>query len=248
MLSISRFNHCCDSNAEIVWRTRAKEEIEIRAITKINAGDEITINYNIVDISPRRFKRRQELLSNTWGFKCTCSLCEKEKLDPDDRNYDQFERTSQTAQERQSERKTYPDQTTDLKLNEEILCYGEMYKFGREKRASRQYLIRNILTPGWETAFRGYKIQDTYIRQIEENVKRNKRDLTKKELEIQVRCKCDAKKYKDECDNFAKIAEKLVKVVYGQNSPDYHAWNERLHYFDEQNNHMEQFLQQFNKL
>ena len=101
---------------------------------------------------------------------------------------------------------------------------------------------------GWETAFRGYKIQDTYIRQIEENVKRNKRDLTKKELEIQVRCKCDAKRYKDECDNFAKIAEKLVKVVYGQNSPDYHAWNERLHYFDEQNNHMEQFLQQFNKL
>ena len=29
MIKISRFNHSCDSNAEIVWRTSEKEEIEI---------------------------------------------------------------------------------------------------------------------------------------------------------------------------------------------------------------------------
>ena len=34
-IEISRINHSCDSNAEIVWRSSEKEAIEIRAVTKI---------------------------------------------------------------------------------------------------------------------------------------------------------------------------------------------------------------------
>ena len=104
------------------------------------------------------------------------------------------------------------------------------------------------LLKGWETAFRGYKIQDTYIKQIEENAKKNKGNSTKMEMQIQVKCKCDAKQYKEECDNFAKIAEHLVKVVYGVDSHHYQAWRERKHYFDEQYMQTEQFCHQFDKL
>jgi len=154
LIKFSRFNHSCDSNGEIVWKNREKKEIEIRAASKINYGDEITINYNIVQNDLKKFKERQELLSKIWGFDCNCNLCEREQVNSDDDKYDEFENFSKEARERHLERKNNSTSMTDAKLNREIFCYKEMYKFAKEKRAPRQYLIRNILTPAWETAFR----------------------------------------------------------------------------------------------
>ena len=88
------------------------------------------------------------MLSKTWGFNCNCNLCEKEKVDSDDEKYDDFEKFSEEVIERQFERQNNPEKVTGEKLYREIICYIEMYKFAKEKRASRQYLIRNILTPG----------------------------------------------------------------------------------------------------
>ena len=111
--------------------------------------------YSIVDIGPRNFKRRQELLSKTWGFNCNCNLCQKEKVDSDNEKYDEFEKLSEEVSERQFERKNNPEKVTGEKLYREIIFYIEMYKFAKEKRASRQYLIRNILTPGESRHFLG---------------------------------------------------------------------------------------------
>ena len=75
LLKSSRFNHSCASNAELVWRKEEKEGSEIRAVSKIKAGDEVTINFDILNIGLRRISERQEILMDRWGFDCHCSLC-----------------------------------------------------------------------------------------------------------------------------------------------------------------------------
>ena len=60
LLKSSRFNHSCASNAELVWRKEEKEGSEIRAVSKIKAGDEVTINFDILNIGLRRISERQE--------------------------------------------------------------------------------------------------------------------------------------------------------------------------------------------
>ena len=74
----SRFNHSCTSNAEAIW-DEVTESIEITAVSEINAGDEITVNYGFGIISMKSLKIRQEFLLSKWGFSCSCDLCEKEK-------------------------------------------------------------------------------------------------------------------------------------------------------------------------
>ena len=43
-IKLSRFNHNCSANAEIIWND-LKELSEIRTVSKINAGEEITVKY-----------------------------------------------------------------------------------------------------------------------------------------------------------------------------------------------------------
>ena len=69
LLQISRFNHSCAPNAESVWRKGESEGCEIRAVSKIKLGDEITVNYNILHTIMKNFKERQgENYKNTRCF------------------------------------------------------------------------------------------------------------------------------------------------------------------------------------
>ena len=43
---------------------------ELRAVRKINIGEEITVNYHILNIGMKRLNKRKEILQNTWGFNC----------------------------------------------------------------------------------------------------------------------------------------------------------------------------------
>ena len=58
-IHISRFNHSCAPNAENVWRSGENDACEIRAVSKIKPGDEITVNYNPVEIVLKNLKIRQ---------------------------------------------------------------------------------------------------------------------------------------------------------------------------------------------
>ena len=44
-----------------------------------------------------------------------------------------------------TEREMETEKITHDKLHREIFCYKEMYKFAQEKRASRQYILSNIM-------------------------------------------------------------------------------------------------------
>ena len=75
-------------------------------------------------------------------------LCDGEKFKPDDEKYEEFDKISEEVKKLKSDREKNPTKNTQEKLNREIFCYKEMYKFAKEKQASRQYLLKDILVPG----------------------------------------------------------------------------------------------------
>ena len=57
---MSRFNHSCRSNAEYRWNEKTDSR-EVRTVSKIHPGDEITVNY-AWDHSMASYENRQERL------------------------------------------------------------------------------------------------------------------------------------------------------------------------------------------
>ena len=77
-IQASRFNHSCSSNAEYHWNEKTNSR-EIRVISKVNPGDEITVNY-AMPFAMKNFQKRQEYLSELWGFVCKCDRCKEEQI------------------------------------------------------------------------------------------------------------------------------------------------------------------------
>ena len=76
-LKMSRFNHSCVSNAEYFWND--KENVrEIRSISNIAEGEEITVNYGgteVLDTNERRKKLSE------FYFHCICPACDLSEED-----------------------------------------------------------------------------------------------------------------------------------------------------------------------
>jgi len=246
LLKSSRFNHSCASNAELVWRKEEKEGSEIRAVSKIKAGDEVTINFDILNIGLRRISERQEILMDRWGFDCHCSLCEEERINSNDEKYDYFEKCKREAVELCLSRTgtNNNNKVTHTKLHREIFCYKEMYKFAKEKRASRQFLHRFICVEGWDTAYRGYDTVTQYAKKIQDKAKKGKALTEKEKYEIFQFTK-QAEEFKKECEQFGKIGELMTKVVFSEDSVPYRQWQERNKAFSGHDKKMEQFRTQF---
>ena len=91
----SRFNHSCAANAED-GSNKNSEIVQLRAISKIKAGEEITINYFPAKTSMVNFKTRQEFLMKTFEFRCICKLCKEGEIDED--KYEKFAKLDQEEQ------------------------------------------------------------------------------------------------------------------------------------------------------
>ena len=59
-IQASRFNHSCSSNAEAFWNDE-NETREIRAVSKIKVGEEITVNYTWKQLSMKNFQLRHSI-------------------------------------------------------------------------------------------------------------------------------------------------------------------------------------------
>ena len=71
-LKMSRFNHSCIANAEYFWN--AKENVrEIRSISNIASGEEITVSYEGLLEVLDTWERRQKL--SRYYFYCICPAC-----------------------------------------------------------------------------------------------------------------------------------------------------------------------------
>ena len=58
--------------------TECVDTLELRALTDISAGTEITVNYigdKCLLLDPGE---RNKLLGQTWGFSCTCPACQED--------------------------------------------------------------------------------------------------------------------------------------------------------------------------
>ena len=60
LIKFSRFNHSCSSNAEAFWNDE-NETREIRAVSKIKVGEEITVNYTWKQLSMKNFQLRHSI-------------------------------------------------------------------------------------------------------------------------------------------------------------------------------------------
>ena len=137
----SRFNHSCVSNAEFD-ENKITEAIEIRAVSNIKAGDEITIKYAGQNDMKKLNTRRENFLKR-WNFQCHCHLCEEETEKCSDEKYEQFEKLKREA-------------TSPSNIERKVQCYKEMYKLAKEKQASRSFILSDILDKGFYFAVQGY--------------------------------------------------------------------------------------------
>merc|ERR1712156_372053 len=103
-IKAARFNHSCRSNAECRF-SDDREIREIKAVSKINIGEEITINYDDVELSMKTYKNRQDYLFLNWGFDCKCEMCLEEKLDNQDEIYEKFQQLKEEANQLLSDSK-----------------------------------------------------------------------------------------------------------------------------------------------
>ena len=91
-----RVNHSCCANASCAWEDETNEEsncYELRAIAKIEIGEEICINYQSISLFMKNLQTRQDCLLVEWGFKCACVICLDEYLNDIEANeiYSRFE-------------------------------------------------------------------------------------------------------------------------------------------------------------
>ena len=94
-----RFNHSCCPNAETYWNDISKLR-EIRAVTKIKAGEEISITYE-KSTAMHGKKSRQNYFKENWGFLCKCEICEDDEEDENQEIVQKFEELKVKAQEMQ---------------------------------------------------------------------------------------------------------------------------------------------------
>ena len=67
-----------------------KKCYEIRIVSKIEKGEEISINYTPRSLFMKNFQTRQKFLLMRWGFKCTCAICLDESQNNANDDYEKF--------------------------------------------------------------------------------------------------------------------------------------------------------------
>ena len=84
-----RVNHSCGANATNVWDEESKSD-ELRAVAKIEVGEDICINYLSKRLFMKNLEIRQKILLFQWGFKCTCAICLEETQNDANHIYERF--------------------------------------------------------------------------------------------------------------------------------------------------------------
>ena len=153
-LKTSRFNHSCVSNSQVFWNEKY-ETRDIRAVSKIKAGEEITVRYGTSNLEMKKIEIRQEHLLTGWKFNCCCPLCEEEAKNCHDEKYEKFESLKQEAEAllRQSNN---PLQFGLENIRREVQCYKEMYELANKKQASILFILSDIIKEGFNAAVQGY--------------------------------------------------------------------------------------------
>jgi len=148
----ARFNHSCQPNSVSV--VMPEGHFEIAAISKIKAGQEITISYQKGYFGMQKKKKRQEIMLKDCHFICSCSLCQE------DDNNDTFEELCNEIEKLREEKKAAAETLMALsypafKSKREVEIYKELFTKGRAKKVQPLCLFE-ILDKGFDAATQGY--------------------------------------------------------------------------------------------
>jgi len=151
-IKVSRLNHSCCANASYVW-DEENQCYEIRTVSKIEIGEEISINYTPRSLFMKNFQTRQKFLWMAWGFKCTCTIC----LDESQNNAnDDYERFAKLLKEFPPDLTGDPQNFVSFEHTQKsISAMKEMYNLAKEKKGARTKLYR-IAEDGLFAATVGY--------------------------------------------------------------------------------------------
>jgi len=80
-LFLSLLNHSCDPNSFVTGTVTNPHQLELRAARDILEGEEVRMNYILVEGRFSDRPTRRAKLWKGWDFYCSCSLCQGENLD-----------------------------------------------------------------------------------------------------------------------------------------------------------------------
>ena len=207
-LNFARFNHSCCSNAEAMWNEEENSS-EIRAVSKMKMGEEVTLTYNWKQLAMKDVKTRQDNLWYNWGFKCCCDVCQEE-IKSEDKTYKIYEKLQEEIKSCLKKQSVIKDKVERLEnIKKEVFCHKQLYKLAKDKKASRMFIVNEILDDGFNAAAQGY-------------------------ITAQCSYKIDyLNAFKKDCELFAVAGEQLSKVLGSTLSMTYAEWNRRKNEFDE---------------
>jgi len=187
-LKMSRLNHSCRPNAEICSDSDVSKPLNIRAMSKIEAGEEIFISYKFALVSMNR-KERQEFLIDRKHFVCHCRFCFEDSEDENDlKFYGMFRELENLKIDRGVGSVTFESDDSYqayLDCRKGVDLCKELYKLGKEKNLSPQVLF-DILVDGFNFATIGFFPN----------------------------CEDEAKeRFRNDCGTFVKAAGKFRKIL-----------------------------------
>jgi len=192
----SRLNHSCRANA-------LRMTDEIRVISKIKEGEEITISYFPDDQEFQMNRQeRQKMLFESKQMICHCNFCNNDTEDEMDFElYRKFREVEELKKNRDS-----GNVMLFTGFQKSVDLYKEMYKIGKEKDLSPKVLF-SFLKDGFGFGHLGFL---QLISKEENTISEQKQRVI----------------FKDDCERFAKAAEKFNKIL-GNELVDIEYWKPR---------------------
>jgi len=77
-LQMALTNHSCCPNSSWTGCSKNPRHLELRAAKEIAEGEEVTVNYIIVEARFLHKRERMSRLLDGWGFSCVCPLCDQD--------------------------------------------------------------------------------------------------------------------------------------------------------------------------
>ena len=158
------FNHSCRPNTSLVSPENSYEYF-VRTITKIKAGEEITLCYNYSLCAMKSKETRQKIIQdpgeNYFGFICACNDCKFGTEDKDDiEAFEKFQKWKEEAKSPEELEEMLANFDTNAAMRRETISYlrkqiglyKDMYNLGKKKKASVYFLYGDILLAGMMTA------------------------------------------------------------------------------------------------
>jgi len=123
-IQLALTNHSCCPNSSWTGGSKNPRQLELRAAKDIEEGEEVTVNYIIVEARFLDKMGRRARLLDGWGFKCVCFLC--------DQNSDRIEAQEKEEKLKSEIRKIQQEMTQECDRNPALVNWKTLCSLQKE--------------------------------------------------------------------------------------------------------------------